>query len=179
MSVPNSSPKPRRLKLWLVLFGVFVVLCWLTYPFVKQTGPVEVLRCIIRGVPEAQLEADDLADDVRTKRSLAPLQDWAVQTLARYRAGQLATTRGTKFSYFGSHSERLDPKEVPGWLRGAWSGEPPEVSVQLSESNQPECIVVSWYLSGLLVGPTNYVTKWQSGYGVQAKPGIYTYYVER
>jgi hypothetical protein len=178
MSTPVSRPKRSRLLLGLVIFGVLVILCVLAYPFAKQTLPVEIIRSTIKRVPPAQLWADDLADDVRTKRRLAPLQDWAVQTLARYRSGQLATNQGVTFNYVGP-SVKLDQKEVPSWLRGAWSGDPPAVSVTLSASNQPECIVVGWYLCGLLVGPTNYVTKWQSWYTVQVKPGIYAYSVEK
>jgi hypothetical protein len=156
---------------------VFVVLCTLAYPFAKQTLPVEIIRSTIRHEPPAQLWADDLADDVRTKKRLAPIQDWSVQTLARYRAGQLATTGRAAFA--GLHSARLDPKEVPSWLRWAWWGDHPEVSVSLNESNQPECMVVGWYLCGILVGPTNYVTAWQPWYIVQVKPGIYAYSVEK
>ena len=177
MNTPSSNPKRSKLKRWLVIFGVFVVLCALAYPFAKQTLPGEIVRSAIRHVPPAQLWADDLADDVRTKKSLAPLQDWSVQTLARYRAGQLATTG--KAAFGGYPSARLDPKEVPGWLRGAWWGDHPEISVALNESNRPECIRVGWYLCGLLVGPTNYVTTAQPWYIVQVKPGIYAYSVEK
>jgi hypothetical protein len=100
-----------------------------------------------------------------------------VQTLARYKSGQLATTG--KGTFAGPFSARLDPKEVPSWLRGAWWGDPPEVSIVLNESNQPECIRVGWYLCGLWVGPTNFVNPWEPWYVVQVKPGIYAYSIEK
>ena len=149
----------------------------LGYPFVKQTLPVEIIRSAIRHEPPAQLWADDLAYDVRTKKRLEPLQDWSVQTLARYSAGRLATTGRARFA--GPLSAKLDPKEVPSWLGEAWVGEHPEVSISLTESNQPECIRVGWYLCGLLIGPTNFITAVHPWYIVQVKPGIYAYTDEK
>jgi hypothetical protein len=176
MSKPASTPKAIKVRR-LFISVVFAILCMLAYPFAKQTLPVEIIRSIFRHEPPAQLWADDLADDVRTKKQLAPLQDWSVQTLDRYSAGQLATTGKTRFA--GPFSARLDPKEVPSWLGGAWSGEHPEVSIALTESNQPVCIHVGWYLCGLLIGPTNFVTTVRPWYIVQVKPGIYAYSNEK
>ena len=109
MSAPASIPKRTRLKLWLVLFGVFVILCVLAYPFAKQTLPGEIIRSTIWHVPPAQLWADDLADDIRCKKRLAPLQDWSVQVLARYQSGQLATTGRGAFA--GPFSADSTPKK--------------------------------------------------------------------
>jgi hypothetical protein len=151
----------------VIVFGILI------YPSVKQTFPIKIIRCVISGKPFAQFEVDDFADDVRSKRRLKPLQEWSVQTLARYRAGQLTTKM-----YYGS--ARLAPQEVPEWLSQAWGDKPPEVSVSLNFSNnEPECIDVRWYLDGLLVGPTNYVTTAHTWYIVQVKPGIYAYAIER
>jgi hypothetical protein len=169
--------KPATIKRWLALFAIFAVLCVLAYPFAKRTLPDEIIRSLVKRVPPAQLWADDLADDVRTKKRLAPLQDWSVQTLARYRAGQLAT-KG-RSSFVGPGAARLDPKEIPGWLNGAWWGDPPQVSVLYGDTNKPGCISVAWYLCGLLVGPTNFTTDYQPFYITQVKPGIYAYSIEK
>jgi hypothetical protein len=177
MDTPVPNPKPSRIRRWLILLGVSMVLCAMAYPFAKHTLPGEIIRSTFRDVPPAQLWADDLATDVRTKNRLAPLQNWSVRTLARYQAGQLATTGRATFA--GQFSARLDPKEIPSWLHWAWWGDHPEVSVSLNMSNQPQCIVVGWYLCGLLVGPTNYVTAWQPWYIVKVKPGIYAYSLEK
>jgi len=47
---------------------------------------------------------------------------------------------------------------------------------RLSESGEPECITVEWYLFGLLAGPTNFTATFQPWYIVEAKPGIYAYH---
>jgi len=154
-----------------------VVFCVFGYFFAKQTVFGEMIRAAFRGVPPAQLWADDLANDVRTKTQLASLQDWSTQLLARYRAGQLATI--SRSSFAGPFAVRLAPQEVPSWLSGAWSGRKPEVSVLLSESKEPECVVIGWYLCGLRVGAPDYITTFHPFYIVQVKPGIYAYSLEK
>lgn len=166
-------PKQNKFKRRVVIFGSIIVFGILVYPVVKQTFPVEVIRFIVTGKPVAQFWADDLADDIRSKRRLRPLQEWSVQTLARYRAGQLETKM-----YYGS--AKLAPLEVPGWLSGAWGDDRPDVFVSFNWSNnEPECVDVRWYLHGALIGPTNYVTAAHPWYIVQVKPGIYAYSVEK
>jgi hypothetical protein len=74
----------------------------------------------------------------------------------------------------------LPPQEIPSWLSGAWSGRKPEVSVLLNyESQQPECVIVGWYLYGLQVGPPDFATSFHPWYIVRVKPGIYAYSVEK
>jgi hypothetical protein len=184
MTTPSDKSsrvsKATKIKRRLIWFVVFIVVCVVVYPFVKETLPVEMVRSAIRRVPPAQLWADDLADDVRSKRRLAPLQEWSVQALARYRVGKLATSG--KSAYGWASSVRLAPDEIPSWLSGAWwkeGGEKPEVSVGLNESKEPECIIVGWYLCGLMVGSPEYINKSHPWYIVQVKPGIYAYSVEK
>jgi hypothetical protein len=144
----------------------------------RQTFLGEIIRATFRGLPPAQLWADDLADDVRTKSGLSSLQDWSVQILARYRAGQLATNGTAVFS--GPFGVRVAPKEVPDWLNEAWPGQKPEISVLLDfSSKEPKCVVVSWYLYGLQVGAPGYRSDYHPFYIVQAKPGIYAYACEK
>lgn len=138
---------------------------------------------------------NDLAEDVRRKSRLDPLATWSVQLLARYRAGQVATSG--KAEYWSKGTVRLAPSEVPSWLSGAW-GEAPEVSIRLDDGGNPECTTIGWYLYGLIVGSTNYyvtnagngsewyklqakssisnsITNVGAWYMVQVKPGIYAY----
>jgi hypothetical protein len=181
-STSHMSPsKPTRTTgkaRWLLIcLALFIVFCALAYPAAKQTLPVEMIRAAIKHVTPAQLWADDLADDVRSKRLLAHLQEWSVQTLARYRAGKLATVGDSRFD--GPMAVRIAPQEIPNWLSGAWWGDSPEVSVLLNESKAPECIIVGWYLCGLQIGAPDYVTTWQPWYIVKVKPGVYAYSVEK
>ena len=170
MTAPAASKTKRRL-IWLT---VVIVGCVLLYPFSKRTFPGRLIRFFVTQQPLGRQIPNDLADDVRDKRRLAPLQDWSVQTLTRYRAGQVATNG--KAAYWSRGTVRLASSEVPSWLSSAWSGESPEVSVRLSETGEAECITIGWYLYGLLVGRTNYSTTVEAWYIVKAKPGIYAYH---
>jgi hypothetical protein len=74
----------------------------------------------------------------------------------------------------------LASREIPDWLTASWPENKPEVSILLNdESQQPECIIVGWKLSGLLVGSTDYVTKFRPWYIIQAKPGIYAFSLQQ
>lgn len=170
MSALVAGKFKQRLMWWVLV----VVGCALLYPFAKRTFPGRLIRFFVTQQPFGHQIPNDLADDVRDKRRLALLQEWSSQTLARFRSGQV-TTNG-KAAYWSRGTVKLATSEVPSWLSGAWWGEPPEVSVRLSESGEPECITVGWYLYGLLVGPTNYSVTLHSWYIVKAKPGIYAYH---
>ena len=170
MTAPATSKAKRR----LFCLAVVAVGCVLLYPYAKRTLPGRLIRFFVMGQPLGRQIPNDLADDVRHKRRLAPLQEWSVETLARFRAGQVATNG--EAAYWSRGTVRLAASEVPSWLSGAWSGGHPEVSVRLSESGEAECITVGWYLYGLLVGPTNYSATVQPWYIVQPKPGIYAYH---
>jgi hypothetical protein len=152
--------------------GVVAVFCVLAFPYFKKSGPGQLIRTLLTGEAGARIAANDLADDVRNKWRLKGLQRWSTEVLARYRAGKLATNGPAQYP----GNVRLASSEVPIWLQYAWVGDPPQVSIRLTESGDAECVTVAWYLSGLLVGPTNYVQTWDPWYIVQAKPGIYAYH---
>lgn len=157
---------------------VFVVVMGAVLVFVFRSGfkrslPGRVVR-FVAGQPGAVQVAEDLADDVRQNSGLSGLQQWCTQVLARYRSGTLATDGVS--SYGGT--VRLAASEIPDFIKRAWS-EKPEVSVLLSETGQPECVVIGWYLSGLAVGPPEYVLSFHPWYMNQAKPGVYAYHFDK
>jgi hypothetical protein len=167
-------PITSKFKRGLVWMAVAVVGCVLLYPFAKRTLPGRLIRRIVMLQPVAYQIPNDLVQDVRHKERLALLQVWSVGTLARYRIGQVATNG--EAAYWSRGTVKLAASEIPSWLSDAWWGERPEVSIKLSESGEPECINVAWYLYGLLVGATNYSATDKPWYIVQAKPGIYAYH---
>jgi hypothetical protein len=167
-----SQPSARIRRRWLLL--VLVILGAAAYPYVKKSGPIQLMRGILTSEAGARVIANDLADDVRHKWRLRALQRWSTHVLARYRTGNLATNGHA--AYWSLGNVQLAPQEVPFWLKHGWLGESPEFSVRVTEFGNPECVTVGWYLSGLIVGPTNYVTSLTPWYIVQAKPGIYAYH---
>ena len=157
----------------ILLVVVLACLAYVLSPGFKRSIPGHIVR-FITGSPGAVQAAEDLADDALHKPELAHLQDWSKQVLARYRAGQLATNGAA--SYWSMGTVRLAAQEIPASITNAWH-EPPEVSVHLSEAGQPDCIVIAWYLSGLAVGPPEYVLSFKPWCSKQAKPGVYGYYL--
>jgi hypothetical protein len=136
------------------------------------------------GEPGAVQRVDDLAEDIVRKRHLAPLQSWAVGTMDRFSAGRLSTAGHCVFYPLSRH--KLATNEVPQFVRDEWgAGQEPEISVVTNTNGQPQCIAISWYLHGVLVGPTNYVKTLRKQfdpsqglwYLKQARPGIYVYHL--
>jgi hypothetical protein len=159
---------------YIVLLVVVVAcLAFVLSPGFKQSIPGHIVR-FIAGSPGAVQGAEDLADDAVRKPELAHLQDWSKQVLARYSAGQLFTNGAA--SYWSMGTVKLAAQEIPASITNAWH-EPPEVSVHLSEAGQPDCVVIAWYLSGLAVGPPEYVLSFKPWCSKQAKPGVYGYYL--
>ena len=158
-----------------IILLVLVVAClaFVLSPGFKRSIPGHIVR-FIAGAGGAVRAAEDLAEDAVRKPELAHLQDWSIQVLSRYRAGQLVTNGAA--SYWSMGTIKLAPQEIPASITNAWH-EPPEVSVHLSEAGQPDCVVIAWYLSGLAVGPTEYVLSFKPWCSKQAKPGVYGYYL--
>jgi hypothetical protein len=158
----------------IVVGSILGVAClaFVLSPSFKRSIPGHIVR-FVAGKPGAVQEAEDLAEDTLRKPELAGLQEWSIQVLARYRSGQLATNGAA--SDWSVGMVKLAPQEIPASITNAWR-EPPEVSVRLSEAGQPECVAISWYLSGLVVGPPEYVLSFKPWCSKQAKPGIYAYH---
>jgi len=133
--------------------------------------------------PGAVVRTDDLAQSITNKPQLAPLQDWAVGALDRFRARRLYVT-GRRCVYYPFSQVQLATNEIAAFILQEWRGEP-EVSVVTTTNGRPECIAISWYLHGLFVGPTNYVKtiskQFDASGGIwylkEARPGIYAYHL--
>jgi hypothetical protein len=163
----------RTVIIGIVSLVVLSLLVFVLSPGFKRTIPGRIIR-FAAGKPGAVQAAEDLAEDALRKPELAHLQDWSIQVLARYRAGQLATNGAA--SYWSMGTVKLAAQEIPAGVTNAWQ-EPPEVSVHLSEAGQPDCVVLAWYLSGLAVGPPEYALSFKPWCSKQAKPGVYGYYL--
>jgi len=112
---------------------------------------------------------------------LAQLQSWSVETLARFRSGELHTNGSP--AYWSVGTVRLAAQERPSFvtqrwgLTNRWGEESPEISVMLSTNGQPECVVIAWYLHGIVAGPPEYRLSFQPWCYAEAKPGVYAYHL--
>ena len=55
----------------------------------------------------------------------------------------------------------------------------PEISVVTATNRfgiSGECIAISWYLHGLLIGPPEFKTDWNPWYCKELAPGVYSYH---
>ena len=161
----------------IVLVGILLVLlvALLTFSLwldVKRTWFGHMIR-FTAGASGAVQAAEDLADDVRSKPELANLQEWSTQVLARYSSGRLFTNGVA--SPWAEGTIKLAPLEIPESIRNAWLVPPAEVTVRLSGTGQPECVVIAWAQSGIVVGPSGYKLSFNPPTSVQVKSGVYAY----
>lgn len=163
----------RRTKTILVLVVTVAVLVFVFRSGFKRSLPGRIVR-FAAGQGGAVQTTEDLADDVRQKSGLSGLQQWSAQVLTRCRSGTLATNGAA--SYWSVGTVRLAASEIPDFITRAWS-EQPEVSVRISQTGQPECVAICWYLHGLAVGSPEYILSFQPWCMNQVKPGIYAYHL--
>ena len=125
--------------------------------------------------------ADDLAEDIETKIGAVKLQEWCEETLARYKANELLTDGNSPYWSYGDI--KLAEEEIPEFIKNVWPKQPdaplpqPDVSIYIAKTknSEPKYIAISWYLHGVIVGPTDYVETYHYWYLRQVKPGIYVY----
>jgi hypothetical protein len=160
-----------------VLGGGALFLCGRGF---KRSVPGHIVRWGL-GEAGAKQTVNDLAEDIRREKDLAELQAWSVQTLARFRSGQLLTNG--KPSYWSMGHVRLARQERPAFvtrewgLVNQWGEECPEISVRLSTNGEPECVVIAWYLHGIAAGASDYRISFEPWCYAQAKPGVYVYHL--
>jgi hypothetical protein len=109
------------------------------------------------------------------------LQAWAEQTLVTFHQGHLVT--GGPASYWSPGNVTLSTNDLPPFLKTglfAPTSIPnygPEISISTNNDFAGDCITISWYDHGLLVGSASYTNNWRPNFGRQLKPGVYSYYV--
>ena len=174
---------PRAIKVLVALAVVGVVATgaffWRAYS-AKRSVPGRIVRWF-EGEGGARQTVNDLAADIRDVPGLAQLQSWSIETLANFRSGQIRTNGSP--AYWSVGTVRLAPEERPAFLTeqfgltNRWGDESPEISVMLSSNGQPECVVIAWYLHGIVVGTPEYRLSFNPWCYAEAKPGIYAYHL--
>jgi hypothetical protein len=118
------------------------------------------------------------------------VQAWAVGILDRYEAGQLTTT--TNAPYWAVGRVKLDSSEVPAHIgtlwhtkpsigivtmtSEGWVADPSSDSVPGTTVGKPShCVAFSWYLTGILVGRSDFRSTWNPWYLHEIAPGVYAY----
>ena len=120
---------------------------------------------------------------IRKDPGIPALQHWAEVALREFRSGGRVTTNEP--SFWNPGDVMLDRQSLPSFLTtGVFTplnlpNFGPEVSVVTNAGRiglSGECIAISWYLHGLLVGPPEFKNDWHPWYRKELAPGVYSYH---
>jgi hypothetical protein len=148
--------------------------------------------------PGAETWTLGLATNFRLTKHPAQIQQWATGVLDQYENGKLTTT--TNIEYWVTGRDKIVKDEIPLRIRNLWRHEPSigiatitdngwviqstqtnaESLAQLTGGIQTplklsHCVAFSWYDTGILVGRTNFQSKWNPWYLHEIMPGIYAF----
>ena len=120
---------------------------------------------------------------LRTKVNIEQLQSWSQETLDKYQHGQLKSEGEP--SYWNPGEVLISTNDLPEFLKtgifkpsGVYNFGP-EVSICKSAGKigvSQNCIAISWYLHGVLIGSPNFTNQWNPWYCKEIAPGIYSYH---
>jgi hypothetical protein len=160
----------------LAIYALMFVAFFLHAMISKRSNSGHMVRWFM-GAGLAQQDADDQADDLRQSSLLPQMQNWAAETIRHYSSGQLRTNG--QASYWSLGTVQLAQTEIPKLVSIQWTNsEPPEVSIRLSDSGKPECVVVAWYDKGVVFGEPSYrLPLSEPNYQKEVTPGVYSYYL--
>lgn len=131
----------------------------------------------------AQQHADALSVQLRNLQQFDELRDWAIVSLDRFDLGTL-TTNGPAV-YWAPGQVAISSNEIPPIVARTWptkrtnAGSEPTVTVLLTSGGKAQAISISWYLSGIVLGRTNYSLSFTPWYSVRVCPGVYVYALEK
>jgi hypothetical protein len=139
-----------------------------------------------------------LAANFRLTKHPAQIQQWAIETLDKFENGKLMTA--TNIEYWAVGRDKLATNEIPSQIQNLWHNHPSigiatvtdngwiissaqtnaESLAQLTGGIRTplklsHCVAFSWYDTGILVGRTNFQSKWNPWYLHEISPGIYAF----
>jgi hypothetical protein len=119
---------------------------------------------------------------LRTKVGVEQLQRWSQETLDRYQHGQIKSAGEP--SYWNPGDVLISTNALPEFLKkgifkpsGVYNFGP-EVSICKSGGKigvRQNCMAVSWYLHGVLIGSSNFTNQWNPWYCKEIAAGVYSY----
>lgn len=177
----------RKPKIYVLIFGAvvaFAAIGLIVESSLDNRSTVGRIRRWWNGESYFEQRANDLADDLRHAPGLARIQPWALETMARFRAGQLKGRDENHF-YWANGAFLLATQEVPTFIMAQLGvtnklGDvQPDVSI-VTVNGDPEYVVLDWgVVYGIVVGPTNYEFSFSTAGTNHVAPGVYTFFVTR
>jgi len=180
-----GAAKKLSLSVFLSLGFILVVVVGL-FAWRAETNnrsiPGRIVR-FFRGESGDEQKVNDLVKDVSRPPTLAQLQAWSGEILARFRAGKVRTNGVSENMPSFVPNIRLERDERPDFINQQWgktnsSGEEdPEVLILLANgTHEPEAVAINWYLYGIAVGPADYHLSFDPYLVTVAKPGVFVYH---
>jgi hypothetical protein len=169
----------KRFAIAFIVIGIYgtLIASFILYGRADPRNTAGRILRWCRGAGLNQQEIDDQVEDLRRSASLPGLQNWAIETMRRFRSGQVLTNG--EASYWSLGTVQLAPSEISELVSKQWINlQRPEVSIKLSPDSEPVCIVVAWYLHGILLGAPGYRSLLSyPNYQKEATNGVYGYYL--
>jgi len=171
----------------ILIIATVVILAVFGLAFVKHQ--YNDSRCTLgrmkrwwKGEYYSEQRANDIAYDLSHVPALAQIQPWALETMDRFRAGQVKGREENHF-YWAKQAFLLAPKEMPEFIKMQLGGTnklgdiQPDGAIILS-NGQPDYIILDWGSAyGIVIGPTNYEFSFSTSGTNRVAPGIYTFFV--
>lgn len=120
---------------------------------------------------------------LQTKGGIEQLQRWSQETLDQYQHGRIIFAGEP--SYWNPGDVLISTNDLPEFLKtgifkpsGVYNFGP-EVSICKSGGKigvRQNCIAVSWYLHGVLIGSPNFTNQWNPWYCKEIAAGVYSYH---
>lgn len=161
----------KRVIIVGMLFFLLIGVCW--YPVPRRSIAGRAIR-LGAGEPLVAQEVNDLAEDAA---SIPELQTWATDILADFSERNLK--EDDLEGILGANHYELSGPSIPEFVDATWSTKPSFVAVRYSDEGHPECVVLAWYVTGLYVGPKEFVASDRHWMMKQVKPGVFAYGRER
>jgi hypothetical protein len=119
---------------------------------------------------------------LQTKVGIEQLQRWSQETLDQYQNGRIKSAGEP--AYWNPGDVLISTNNLPEFLKtgifkpsGVYNFGP-EVSICKSGGKigvSKNCIAVSWYLHGALIGSPNFTNQWNPWYCKEIAAGVYSY----
>lgn len=132
--------------------------------------------------PEAVTYSHGFEHALQTKVGLDRLQHWSEKALVQFENGQIKSVGEP--SYWNPGEVLISSNDLPEFLKtgifkpsGVYNFGP-EISICKTGGKigaSQNCIAISWYLHGVLVGSPNFTNHWNPWYCKEIAPGVYSY----
>lgn len=112
-----------------------------------------------------------------SKSDLEKLEAWGRQLLQKYSDKSLKLAPQPWKTLHGAPEISAD--EIPPEIQTLWEDRPTSYAIEDFDNDGQTCVLVSWYLCGILVGKPDYKTTFRAFDVREVRPGVYFFIREK